>query len=151
SVQVRHGDPALASDADDAPPVTVPHRFATIGTQGAVVAAGDDNVAHGRRLSSCEPAGGRAEVAERSALPLDGSVERVDVLVRLSHYGDRSPTGSVVYPLAGRGRDQVVEGAVADAPVTDVGVDGVELAGSQLEGRGPFPAVAEPVDGGELV
>ena len=47
--------------------------------------------------------------------------------------------------------DEVVEGAGGDAAVADVGVEGVGLAGSQLEGRGLFPAVAEAVDGGELV
>ena len=61
-----------ASDGDDGPPFPVADRFATVGAEGAVVAAGDDDVADGRRLAACDADGGRAEVAERSALLLDG-------------------------------------------------------------------------------
>ena len=63
-----------------------------IGAHGPVVAAGDDDVADGRRLASCDTDGDRTEVAERSAVVLDGPVERVDVLVRLGDDRDRSPS-----------------------------------------------------------
>ena len=86
-----------------------------------------------------------------SAFPLDRGVERVDVFVRLGNNGDVVAGGGVVDPLAGYLGDQLVEGAGGDATVVDVGVERVGVAGSQLEGRGLFPSVAEAVDSGEFV
>ena len=85
------------------------------------------------------------------AFPLDRGVERVDVFVRLGDDSDPSLSGGVIDPLAGYLGDELVEGAGGDATVVDVGVERVGVAGSQLEGRGLFPSVAEAVDGREFV
>ncbi len=73
------------------------------------------------------------------------------MLVGLGDDGHRTSCRGVLDPLACCGRREVGEGALADAAAVDVGVEGFGVAGSQLEGRGLFPRVAEPVDGGELM
>ena len=61
------------------------------------------------------------------------------------------PRVVVVDPGGGDAGEVVVEGAGDDPAVGLVGVEGARVAGSQLQGRGGFPAVGEAVDVFELV
>ncbi len=74
SVEVRHGHAPLPPEADDGPAVAVADRFVPVGAQRPVVTPGDDDFADGRGLASCDTGSALAEVADRSALLLDGAV-----------------------------------------------------------------------------
>jgi hypothetical protein len=92
-----------------------------------------------------------AELAVHASLPLNRPVERVDVVVGFGDHGDVLAGGGVGEPAAGRFGDESVDSSGGDAAVADVGVEGVGVGCPQLQGRGLFPAVAEPVDCGQLV
>jgi len=90
SVEVRHGDAAVAVGGDDRPPVPVPDGFSAVGEGGAIDAPGDDDVADRRRLTAYDTDGALPEVTALVALLLHGEVECVDVVVRLGDEGDRA-------------------------------------------------------------
>ena len=90
------------------------------------------------------------EVAGGEAGGLDGLVDGVDVVVRRGDHGDAAAVLVVVDPGGGEAVEVVVEGAGDDPAVRLVGVERSWVTGSQLQGRGCFPAVGEAVEAFEL-
>ena len=108
----------------DAPEFTVADGFVVVGAQGAVVAAGDDEVAGARCLGSGDT--DRAQLVDVAAVApehLDGVVEGVDVLVGLGADGQPTSVEVVVEPGLGDGVEVVVDGAGDDLVVVEVGVE----------------------------
>ena len=159
----RDGDGALSSfsgqgevpvDVDmlDSPELAVADGFVVVGAQGAVVAAGDDDVAGPGGLPTGDRDGGSfVEVAEVAAGVLDGSVEGVDVGVGLGGDGDGLAVGVEMGPGVGDAVEVALVVVGVDALVVEVGVERPGSSGAEAEGGVGFPSVGEAVDVLEVV
>jgi hypothetical protein len=131
SAEVRHGDRTVGVGGDDGPQVAVAYRLAPVGDQAAVVAAGRDDLAWVGLLAAADrDRSVGVEVAGGEPGPLDGVVERVDVVIRRRHDGDGLAAGVVYEPVASDLFELVVEGAGDDPAVGFVGVERGRVAGA---------------------
>ena len=134
-------DGAVAPDVGDPPAVAVldPPAAASSGGVRSLLARDDD-----------VPDRGSAAVGQVDLVPIDGAVEqqpfgsgafveRADVAGRLGHEDAGRAGGAVGAPGDVRGVDHLVRDALADALLTAVGRDDLDVAAAQREGRVPSP------------
>ena len=97
-----HGQRTVGADRRDGPGFPVADRLACRGDEGAVVAAGGDDVADVDVLTAGDRRGrGRVEVSGGEAGCLDGVVDGVDVIVRRGDERDGVAALVVVDPRGG--------------------------------------------------
>ena len=103
--------------------------------EGAVVAAGGDNVADVSALSAGDLRGDvGVEVSGGDSGGLDGVVDGVDMIIRRGDEGDGVAAARVVLdPRFGHRGEVALEAAGDDPVVGFVGVEGAGIAGSQLQ------------------
>ena len=150
TVDAGHGERSVGTDGVDGPVVAVsdalPHRC----SQESFVASCRDHIADRDLEAVAEFETGVAELAEGSAVVVDGGVDGVDVVVGGGR--DRHVLAAVAGagPVVGEVVDVLDERCREDAIMIQVGVEAGGVAVSQLQGRGRFPLVVETVDRVEL-
>ena len=135
------------------PLVAVADGLTGAGGEVPVVAAGHDDLTDMRPLAAGDrDGGGRVEVTGGEAGVLDGVVECVDVLVAAGRDRHGPPGGGEGEPVARRCRSRWSSRRPATMrPWVLVGVEGVGVAGAELQRGGGFPGVGEAVDADQLM
>ncbi len=133
AVDAGHGQRPVGTDGVDAPVVAVADALPHRGSQEPFVTACRDHITNRQLEAVAEFEASVAELAEFTAVVVDGSVDGIDVVVGGGR--DRHVLAAIVGagPVVGEVVDMLVERCREDAVMIQVGVEAAGVSVSQLQ------------------